>query len=200
MNAIVTKLKLTLVLVLISLAITLSAFAGKPEGPGKPGDNTIVEIALAVNAQTGEFDALLAAVGCFDDGDSNPVVELLNGDDKYTLFAPTDDAFIALLDFLGTDDPCEVDAILFEGALLTVLQYHVTEGRRFSNSVFNTNRAKSLEMLAGGSIVTFINEDGDPIIHDNAGQMVGLIPGSININASNGVIHVIDTVLLPIAP
>jgi len=183
-----------------ALAFSASALAGKPEGPGKPGDMNIVEVALATNLALGEFDNLLAAVSCFGPLDNNPVVDLLSGDDRYTLFAPTDAAFDALLGALGITDPCEVDSVLFEGALLTVLQYHVTDGRRFSNSVFNKNgNTKEIEMLAGGYVMSFIN-GGSPTLHDNAGQMVGVVDGLININASNGVIHVIDTVLLPIAP
>jgi uncharacterized surface protein with fasciclin (FAS1) repeats len=77
--------------------------------------------------------------------------------------------------------------------LLNILTYHVTEGRRFSNSVFNRNAVKSVEMLNGGFIVTNPNLT----INDNAGQTIGVVAPLVNINASNGVIHVIDTVLLP---
>jgi len=186
----------------LTLAFSSSTMAGKPEGPGKPGDMNIVEIAVGANIALGEFDNLLAAVGCFTDPDTeaNPVVDLLTGEDKYTLFAPNDAAFDALLGTLGITDPCDVDSVLFDGALLTVLQYHVTDGRRFSNSVFNKNgRVKEVEMLAGGSIFSFVDGDA-PTLHDNAGQMVGVVGGLININASNGVIHTIDKVLLPVAP
>jgi len=188
----------------LALAFSASAMAGKPEGPGKPGQNeiaeggTIVDIALAVNDEgAGEFNGLLEAVGCFGPLDDNPVVDLLSGSDKYTLFAPVDSAFADLYTRLSVTDPCD-PAQLDQDTLFAVLTYHVTDGRRFSNSVFNARNAKEIEMLNGGTVVSFINEDGDPTLHDVDGQMVGVVPGLININAVNGVIHVIDTVLLPI--
>jgi len=170
--------------------------------PGKPGENNIVEIAAAVNARTGEFSYLLGAVGCLTDASgNNPVVDLLTGSDKLTLFAPTDQAFINLQAALGvtTPDPaatCAVDTLLGEGTLLTVLAYHVTDGRRFSNSVFNRNSTKMVEMLTGDYIVT----NPDLTIDDGAGQSASAVLPLVNINASNGVIHVIDTVILPFAP
>jgi uncharacterized surface protein with fasciclin (FAS1) repeats len=183
----------------LSLAFTLSTSA--MAGPGKPGQNdiveggTIVDIALAVNdGGEGEFNGLLSAVLCFGPLDDNPIVDLLNGSDKYTLFAPTDAAFGDLLARLGKTDPCDVDS----ATLLAVLQYHVVEGRRFSNSVFNRNESKVIETLAGVDIVSFVDEVEGPTLHDVDGQMVGVVDGLFNINAINGVIHVVDTVLLPI--
>jgi uncharacterized surface protein with fasciclin (FAS1) repeats len=176
-------------------------------GPGKPGinpivpDGTIVDIALAVNdGGNGEFNGLLSAVLCFGPVEDNPIVDLLSGSDKYTLFAPVDDAFADLLARLSAifeteiTDPCQLDPDL----LFTVLAYHVTDGRRFSNSVFNANNAKTIEMLAGGYVVSFVDSTDGPTLHDADGQMAGVVPDLFDINASNGVIHVIDTVVLPI--
>ena len=192
------KLLVTSIIVSIALFFTTSAVAK----PGKPGGSNIVEIAVAVNEATGEFTYLLAAVGCLTDADgNNPVVDLLSGEDKFTLFAPTNSAFENLQMALGIEVPspgltCAVDAIFGPGTVLAVLGYHVTDGRRFSNGVFNRNNSKEIEMLMAGSIVT----TPDLTIWDGAGQEVGLVAPLVNINASNGVIHVIDTVLLPFAP
>lgn len=187
-------------------ALALSSFSGaalaKSPVPGKPGDQNIVEIAIDVNGTLGEFDYLLGAVACLTDADgNNPVVDLLTGEDKYTLFAPTDAAFEALQMALGIPVPapeltCEVDNLFGPGTLLTVLAYHVTDGRRFSNSVFNKNNPKMIEMLTGDYVVS----NPDLTLTDGAGQQVAVVPPLININASNGVIHVVDTVLLPFAP
>jgi len=168
--------------------------------PGKPGDANIVEIALAVNEDLGEFDYLLGAVGCLTDDDgNNPVVDLLTGDDKKTLFAPTDDAFEQLQLALGVPEDQlapDVTCTLGNETVLDVLAYHVTEGRRFSNSVFNRNNSKPVEMLNG----EFITTNPDLTITDIAGQSIGVVPDFVNINASNGVIHVVDTVMLPFIP
>ena len=200
-----------------SLIFAGTVFAGPPAGkvkPGKPGMNNILEVALYVNGMgieneeegVGEFAYLLGAVGCLPADQANAVVGLLTGSDKYTLFAPTNQAFrnlqLTLNDALDLGLPgtspevtCAVDSLLGEGTLFTVLAYHLTEGRRFSNSVFNKNSEKEIEMLAGGYIKTMPNLT----IIDGAYQMVTL-PSLKNVNASNGVIHVVDTVLLPFNP
>lgn len=192
----------------LSLALfSANSFAG----PGKPGknpikeDGTIVDIAVEANALLGEFDYLLGAVGCFTDEETgyNPLVDLLSGSDKLTLFAPTDAAFENLQGVLGVPEEdrapevtCAVDSILGEGTLFTVLAYHLTDGRRFSNSVFNRNNSKEIEMLAGGYITT----TNSLTIIDGFPQVVNPVLPLIDINASNGVIHVIDTVMLPFNP
>lgn len=208
MNRIDTGLKSFLIpgVAVAALAFSSLALAKPPAGkvvPGKPGPANIVEIALAVNAgELEEFDYLLGAVDCLTDEDgNNPVVDLLTGSDKYTLFAPVDSAFEALQGALGIATPspeltCAVDDIFGDGTLFAVLAYHVTEGRRFSNSVFNGRNSKDIEMLTGD----FITTNPDLTITDGVPQEIGLVPPLFNINASNGVIHVIDTVMLPFNP
>lgn len=77
---------------------------------------------------------------------------------------------------------CQIQAVL-----------PVTDGRRISNSVFNKRSVKMVEMLNGQYIVTNPN----PTINDIAGQTITSVLPLVNINASNGVIYVIDTVLSP---
>jgi len=200
--------KSTLAALAASLALTFasSAFAGHPKG--KPGINpikeggNIVEVALEANFLLGEFDYLLAAVGCLtDDEGNNAVIDLLTGPDKYTLFAPTDEAFENLQKALNIETPspeltCLVDDVLGTGTLYTVLAYHVTDGRRFSNSVFNRNNNKEVEMLTGDYITT----TPELQIIDGFPKVVNPLESLYDINASNGVIHVIDAVLLPFNP
>ena len=142
------------------------------------------------------------------------MVDLLTNDDDYTLFAPIDQAFIDLqlalndlwdlgLTETAPDVSCAVDTLYGDGTLFTVLAYHLTDGRRFSNSVFNKNNAKDIEMLGGGYITSTTMPSYKLIT--NIYQMVSPVVGEdmmplINIKASNGVIHVIDTVMLPIDP
>lgn len=184
--------------------------------PGKPGDMNIVEIATA----NGNFTYLLGAVGCFTDPETgdNPIAALLTGDEDLTVFAPIDSAFIALQETLielfdlesvipgvvpSPELTCAVDDLYVPGTLETILAYHLTDGRRFSNSVFNKNNSKDIEMFAGGYITSTTMPTTKLIT--NIYQMVSPVVGEdamplINIKASNGVIHVIDTVMLPIDP
>jgi uncharacterized surface protein with fasciclin (FAS1) repeats len=180
------------------VATGVSQAKGRPDGPGKPGDTNIVDLAKAVNAQTGEFSYLLAAVGCLtDDQGNNPVVDLLSGDDTYTLFAPNDEAFMALQEALGLTPPApENTCSLPDDLVFDVLAYHVTEGRRFSNSLFNRKNSKKIEMLNGG----IVTSNPNLTLTDVAGQTVAVVPPLVNVNASNGVIHQVDTVLLPFKP
>jgi uncharacterized surface protein with fasciclin (FAS1) repeats len=181
---------------LLAVAAMAGGFAqavhAKSPVPGKPGNQNIVEIAISVNKDIGEFDYLLAAAQCeYFDG---AIVELLTGSDKLTLFAPTDAAFEALQRKLGVTTPApEVTCTLPQATVFNILAYHVTEGRRFSNSAFNKRSTKMVEMLNGQYIVTNPNLT----INDNAGKTIKPVTGLININASNGVIHVIDGVLEP---
>jgi uncharacterized surface protein with fasciclin (FAS1) repeats len=176
-----------------ALAFGASGVAGaKSPVPGKPGAANIVQIAAAVNAESGEFDYLLAAATCpYFDG---AIVALLSGKDRYTLFAPTDAAFEKLQRDLGVQTPSPaVTCSLPQAVVFNILAYHVVDGRRFSNSVFNRRSVKMVEMLNGQYIVT----NPDLTINDNFGQTIRPVLPLVNINASNGVIHVIDTVLRP---
>ena len=203
-----TATKSSNLLAAAAASLALMSSAAAVAGPGKPGNNelapggNIVEVATAANDALGIFNTVLAAATC--DYFEGAVVDILTGEDKVTLFAPTDAAFDVLeLDESNICDAFntgEIDAPTPDD-LLTILAYHVTDGRRFSNSVFNRNNAKEIEMLAGGSIFTA----PDLSISDNQERgdgpdqrpPIGLVMDYITINASNGVIHVIDAVLLP---
>jgi uncharacterized surface protein with fasciclin (FAS1) repeats len=163
------------------LAIALLAAPVSAKGDKAPSGDTIVDIALAVNADSGEFSTLIAALVEAD------LVDALNGRGQFTVFAPTDEAFAALdldADNIGTVDN-----------LAEILLYHVTEGRRWSNSVFNKNNSKPLSMLNGGYVWSnpqLTLTDGSSATND-----AGIVAPLFNISASNGVIHVIDQVLIP---
>ena len=183
-----------------ALAVVTASFILTPvfasAGPGKPGKNPIapggnvVEVAIAANKLLGVFDTVLAAAQCeYFDG---AVVDILTGEEKVTLFAPTDGAF----EKLGLDETNVCST--FEDnpdALLEILAYHVTDGRRFSNSVFNPRgNEKPVEMLFGTGYIW--TEDGQ-IFGASNDEPIGIVGEFFDINASNGVIHVIDGVLLP---
>jgi transforming growth factor-beta-induced protein len=131
---------------------------------------TIVDIAVA----DGRFSTLVSAV------QAAGLVETLSSDGPFTVFAPTDDAFAALP--AGT-----VDALLGNiPALTDILLYHVVPGEVYAADVVNLESATT----ALGLDVAIRVEDGHVYINDS--QVI-----LTDIQASNGVIHVIDSVILP---
>lgn len=156
------------------LAGSVSAFAGNPsscEEKDKAKKKDIVDTAVAA----GSFKTLVAAVKAAD------LVEALKGDGPFTVFAPTDEAFAKLPK--GT-----VETLLKpenQEKLAAVLKYHVVSGKVTAEQVVKLKEAKTLQ----GTMVTIDATDGVKI---NNAKVV-----KADIHTSNGVIHVIDTVLLP---
>jgi len=111
---------------------------------------------------------------------------VLSGDGPFTVFAPTNDAFVELLGILGVDG---LDDIPIE-TLTAVLLYHVVDGRVYSSDL-TTGPVSTL----GGEFTV----DVSTLTIDDTGSDVdaNLIPEGLNIQGTNGVIHVIDKVLLP---
>jgi uncharacterized surface protein with fasciclin (FAS1) repeats len=149
-----------------------------------PGDQSIAEIAIGAG-----FTELVAALVYVDEElDAGLVNLFLNGKDQYTVFAPTNEAFEGLYDFLGIDEITDLPAEL----VLDVLLYHVAEGRRAANSVVPPRGTRTITTLLGATFS--VNTSG--VITDKFGQSVTI--ETPNISASNGIIHIIDTVLLPL--
>ena len=147
----------------------------QPVAAREPGP-TIVGTALAVNAQSGEFDYLIQAVV------RAGLVDTLNGNRQFTVFAPTDAAFQNLFAALGVSG---IDQIPLD-TLKAVLLYHVAPGERFSDDVVSSTRIRT---VSKGFIV--------PSVHDGSAWVNDARIVAADVDASNGVIHVIDKVLLP---
>jgi uncharacterized surface protein with fasciclin (FAS1) repeats len=143
------------------------------EAPAEDGASLdIVETAQATPELTTLVDALLAA----------ELVETLQGDGPFTVFAPTNDAFAAL-------PPAELERLLKPAnrdELANILTYHVVDGD-----------VKSSDLSDGQMVTTLQGEDlevtidGDKVMIGDA-QVV-----QPDIETSNGTVHVIDAVLLP---
>ena len=131
------------------LALAIGVAPVLAANPGaKLGDSTIVEIVLA---DDGEFDVLQAAVI-----EAGLAGALSSTDDQYTVFAPTDAAFVATFRaVLGDATLTEADVIAFidgggvdtafgSGALADILLFHVTNGRRTSKSVVHAPQYRML--------------------------------------------------------
>lgn len=169
---------MTILALLIGVLVVTAVAAADPVQRFKPGDQTIAEIAVS---DPGNFSTLVAALSCTD-----LVGAVANPDAKLTVFAPTNAAFAKLN--LDANNVCTIDP----GTLSTILLYHVTDERRPSPSVINGNN-KSIVMLAGGSI--YPDGNGSTVVRDNGGNAVTIIIPDVL--ASNGIVHVVDTVLLP---
>ena len=136
-------------------------------------EKTIVDIAVA----DGRFNTLVAAVTAAD------LVETLSGEGPFTVFAPIDDAFAALPE--GTLD----NLLLPENkqALTDILLYHVVSGKVMAADVVGLSSAPTVL----GKDINIMVKDGSVFLNDTVQVII------TDIEASNGVIHVIDAVLLP---
>lgn len=114
--------------------------------------------------------------------DAAGLVSTLQSEGPFTVFAPTDAAF-AKLDKKLVDDLLKPEN---KAKLAGILTYHVVPGRVFSNQAVAAKTAKTVQ----GQNVTIEVKDGKAFVND-----ANLV--KTDINASNGVIHVIDTVILP---
>jgi uncharacterized surface protein with fasciclin (FAS1) repeats len=140
-----------------------------------PADKTIVATAQSLP----QFSILVEAVVAAG------LVDALNGTGPLTVFAPTNDAFAALLTELGVTK----DQLLADTALLTaVLTYHVVDGRVMKADVpLNT----PIKTLQSGTFTV----DSSLAITDQRMRKASIV--GTDVLASNGVIHVIDKVILP---
>ncbi|MHA6281078.1 fasciclin domain-containing protein [Salinimicrobium sp. CAU 1759] len=147
-----------------------------------PGDMSIAAI-----ADEAGFSTLLDVIGLVDEELGTNYGDMFAySNDQYTVFAPTNAAFDAALAALA-DNEIEVTPELLE----TVLLYHVVEGRRAANSVVPKKNPRQIETLLGESF--WVTNDLKIMAVGNTANI-----GPANITASNGIIHVIDAVLLPI--
>ena len=188
MNPRSRSLKIGAVGIAAALSFSLAACGSDSEGASDPTTTTeaaaaetgtIVEIASGND----DFSTLVAAVTAAD------LVETLSGDGPFTVFAPTNAAFEALPD--GT-----VDTLLEpenKDQLAGILTYHVVAGKVMAADLSD---GQEVETVQGGILTVGI--DGDTVtLTDENGGTVNVV--DTDIEASNGVIHVIDGVVLPSA-
>ena len=158
------------------LTFLLATTAPQPSAKAGPPGPTIVDVAVTVNNITGNFDTLIAALLAADPA----VLETLSGNGQHTVFAPTDEAFAAM----GLDET-NVDT-LPQGTLTNILLYHAANGRRDSNDVTSSKQIRMLNRQ-----FTQITVDASGAFIDDAKIVL------VDVLAANGIIHVIDEVLMP---
>ncbi|MBX2845319.1 MAG: fasciclin domain-containing protein [Saprospiraceae bacterium] len=186
------KISLKSVLTLIIAIVAVNVFAQCSNDKNKttvkasavqPGGD-IIDIA----ASNDSFSTLVAAVQAAD------LVDALKGDGPFTVFAPTNDAFDKLPD--GT-----VATLLKpenKDQLAAVLTYHVVSGSLDSGAVVNAIKAgngKANVTTLNGGTLTAMMQDGGVVLKDANGNISKVV--TVDIKGTNGVIHVIDTVVLP---
>ncbi len=153
------------------LALILSpAIADYTDGKSQADSKNLIETAR----ESGQFSTLLTAI------EAAGLTDALSGPGPFTVFAPTDEAFAAI----PTD---QLNAILADTATLTsILTYHVVSGRVSSTEVVGLDSAETLQ---GSSVSIDAGPNGVTI--DNANVI------AVDIETSNGIIHVIDAVITP---
>jgi len=151
--------------------LALTAVTALATGPAFAAGHSMDIVDTAVGA--GTFNTLVAAVTAAG------LVDTLKGEGPFTVFAPTDDAFAALPE--GT-----VEALLADPeALAAILTYHVIAGKVMSTD------------LSEGLTATTVNGADVTITLEGGAKVNGANITAADIEASNGVIHVIDAVILP---
>ena len=154
----------------LAIAVMMLVVAALPAAA--QGEKNIVEIA----AGDDRFETLVAAV------QAAGLVETLQGEGPFTVFAPTDDAFAALPE--GT-----VDALLQDTETLSkILTYHVVSGNVMAADVVGLD-GQDVGTVQGENVM--VKVDGGNVMINDANVII------TDIVASNGVIHVIDKVIIP---
>ncbi|MDX5475810.1 MAG: fasciclin domain-containing protein [Bacillaceae bacterium] len=160
--------KFTFVLLSLLLVFTFTTGAFAAENPA--GKKDIVDTAVAA----GNFTTLAAAL------EKAGLVETLKGEGPFTVFAPTDEAFAALLKQLNVS----TEDLLAREDLKDILLYHVVPGKVLSKDLKDGMKVKTVN---GKEVEIKLNP-----VRVNQANVV-----TLDVEASNGVIHVIDAVLLP---
>ncbi|MHA7131915.1 fasciclin domain-containing protein [Algoriphagus namhaensis] len=158
-------------ILMVAIVLFASSFTTKNENVHEI-EADIVDLAISQDF----LSTLVAAVKAGD------LVDVLKGDGPFTVFAPTNDAFAKLP--AGT-----VENLLKpenKDKLVAVLTYHVVPGKVMSGDLSNGMKATTVQ----GSDVTITLKDGKAMVNDATVT-------AADIEADNGVVHVIDTVILP---
>jgi len=159
----------------LAASLVLPAACSSQSNATQAASKDIVQTAV----DAGTFNTLVAAVKAAG------LVETLQGEGPFTVFAPTDAAFAKLP--AGT-----VESLLANPQkLASILTFHVVPGKVLARDIVKANGAKP--KTVNGQSLDVVVRDGKVLV--NGGNVI-----QADVVASNGVIHVIDTVLIPAAP
>jgi len=173
----------------LAIVISLPTFANtNPENDKKKKTTNSEETIVSVAASNDNFTTLVTAVKAAG------LVDVLNGDGPFTVFAPVNDAFAKL--------PEGTVAYLLKpenkDALTDILMYHVVAGEYKAGDVVKAikdNKGKFSVNTVKGEKITLMMDGNNVVIKDAKGGKSVII--MTDVDASNGVIHAIDTVIMP---
>lgn len=157
------------------MCLGVPTFASHHEGQAKTVETAGPDI-VDVAVQAGSFKTLIAAA------QAAGLVDALKGDGPLTVFAPTDEAFAKL----GDEKIAELLKPENKAVLASILTYHVVPGKLMAEKVV---KASAMDTLNG--------QRAEIVVKDGGAFIDGAKIVSTDIKASNGVIHVIDSVILP---
>ena len=175
-----TKIRFSLLPVLL-LAVVIGFTSCNDDDDDPMPDPEMEQTIVDVAAEAGSFNVLIQAA------QKAGLADFLGTEQNITVFAPTDDAFAALLTDLGANSLDDLDA----ATLAAVLKYHVVGDLAYSNN------------LSSGAVATLNTDSPDQtplslLVNVDGGVMINdANVTAADVMASNGVIHVIDKVLLP---
>ena len=166
------------------LVFILTTFVALTMSQTATAQKTIVDAAVSNE----NFTTLVAALKAAD------LVGALQGEGPFTVFAPTNDAFAkidknALADLLKPEN---------KKALTNILTYHVIPGKLMASDVvaaLKKGNGKVEVKALNGTVLTVMQKDGKIWLKDQAGNYSEIT--ATDVEGSNGVIHVIDTVVMP---
>ena len=164
-------------LLIVAVPFVFAACGGNDEEatPAPATSSPMAEDIVGTAVAAGSFTTLTAAL------EAAGLVDTLKGEGPFTVFAPTDEAFAALPE--GTVDTLLADP---KGDLTQILTYHVVPGKVMSTDITDGMKATTVQ----GADLTLTIKGGSVYVND---AMVV----TADIETSNGVIHVIDGVLIP---
>ncbi len=169
-----SRIKAYLLIVLMAFMIAALSSCSDDDDSGAPPLDNIVTIAQGNN----DLSILVTALTKYPD-----LVSTLSGTGNFTVFAPTDAAFTALLGVIGQDDLDDIP----EDVLRRVLEYHVISG----------NALLSTDLSDGQTAATVLGDDVTVNITSSAVAINNANVTTADVLASNGVVHIIDAVLVP---
>lgn len=166
------------------LLFILTTFVALSINTTATAQKTIVDVAVGNE----DFSTLVAALKAAD------LVGALQGDGPFTVFAPTNSAFAKIdKEALGSLLQPENKA-----ALANILTYHVIPSKLMASDVvaaLKKGNGKVEVKALNGTVLTVVSKDGKIYLQDAAGNYSEIV--ATDVAADNGVIHVIDTVVMP---